>query len=101
MYIEEKRSKTKLTIRDEIALMSKNLSIIANDIENRNRQNDKCFTDISCKVQQLNENIHGNGKKGLLERTGILENTLHIVKWVIGIGFTAIGIGVSVFKIIK
>jgi hypothetical protein len=108
MYIEEKRDKTKITIREEIALMSKNLEILVIEMKNRNEKYDDCFFDIGCKVKNLSENIHGNGKKGLIERTGVIENTISVMKWVVGSGFAVLsviisilGIAVSAFKMVK
>lgn len=108
MYIQEKRNKEKLTTQEQLTLLSTNLEILIKEVQNINKRNEENFKNIDCKVLGLTENIHGNGKKGLLERAGILENTISVIKWGIAINFTILGViisilglAVSTFKMIK
>ena len=99
MYQKERRKDP--DVSEQIALMAKNIELLALEFKNSNENHCAKFEVINCEVKSIKESIYGNGKKGLVERAGIIENTIQVLQWVVGFGFILTGVIISILQLIK
>ena len=88
--LEQKLEKTEERILSEVNTTIKNV---------QDKQQIICKNQCDI-LKNINEKIVGNGKPGLIERVGVMERSIKIYNYIIGIAVTA-GLGFIIVDLIR